>query len=31
MLLKVHFSKAFDCLNWQFLDSVMSQMGFGMK
>lgn len=30
MLLKIDFAKAFDCLNWQFLDSVMNQMGFGL-
>lgn len=28
MLLKIDFAKAFDCMNWSFLDSVMSQMGF---
>lgn len=31
MLLKVDFAKAFDYLNWNFLNSVMSQMGFGKK
>lgn len=31
MLVKVDFAKAFDCVNWTFLDSVMSQMGFGVK
>lgn len=31
MLLKIDFAKAFDCVNWSFLDSVMGQMGFGVK
>lgn len=25
------FSKAFDSLNWNYLDSIMSQIGFGEK
>ncbi|GKC39819.1 putative RNA-directed DNA polymerase, eukaryota, reverse transcriptase zinc-binding domain protein [Tanacetum coccineum] len=29
--LKVDFEKAFDSLNWSFLDSIMSQMGFSNK
>ncbi|GJT93612.1 putative RNA-directed DNA polymerase, eukaryota, reverse transcriptase zinc-binding domain protein [Tanacetum coccineum] len=29
--LKVDFEKAFDSLNWSFLDSVMSQMGFSNR
>ncbi|GKE06748.1 RNA-directed DNA polymerase, eukaryota [Tanacetum coccineum] len=29
--LKVDFEKAFDSLNWSFLDSVMSQMGFSKR
>nr|GEY15121.1 cysteine-rich receptor-like protein kinase [Tanacetum cinerariifolium] len=28
LLLKVDFEKAFDCLSWSFLDSIMMQMGF---
>lgn len=31
MIFKVDFEKAFDSLNWSFLDSVMKQMGFGFK
>lgn len=31
MMFKVDFEKAFDSLNWIFLDSVMTQMGFGIK
>nr|KAJ0210611.1 hypothetical protein LSAT_V11C400216830 [Lactuca sativa] len=30
-LLKIDFEKAFDCLNWGFLESVMAQMEFGGK
>nr|KAJ0184913.1 hypothetical protein LSAT_V11C900471370 [Lactuca sativa] len=30
-LFKVDFEKAFDCLNWKYLDSVMAQMNFGQK
>nr|KAJ0219330.1 hypothetical protein LSAT_V11C300114670 [Lactuca sativa] len=30
-LFKVDFEKAFDCLNWNYLDSVMAQMNFGQK
>nr|KAJ0194091.1 hypothetical protein LSAT_V11C800426490 [Lactuca sativa] len=30
-LFKVDFEKAFDCLNWDYLDSVMEQMNFGGK
>ncbi|KAJ9561194.1 hypothetical protein OSB04_006354 [Centaurea solstitialis] len=30
-LFKVDFEKAFDCVNWNFLFSTMSQMGFGQK
>lgn len=28
---KVDFYKAFDSINWEYMDSVMSQMGFGNK
>ncbi|KAJ9547296.1 LOW QUALITY PROTEIN: hypothetical protein OSB04_019839 [Centaurea solstitialis] len=31
LLFKVDFAKAFDTLNWHFLDHVFSQMGFGDK
>ncbi|XP_071695547.1 uncharacterized protein [Rutidosis leptorrhynchoides] len=31
ILFKVDFEKAFDCLNWKFLEDVMSCMGFGNK
>ncbi|KAI3821231.1 hypothetical protein L1987_08792 [Smallanthus sonchifolius] len=31
MLFKVDFAKAFDSLNWNFLDSIMLQMGFGAR
>ncbi|GJW00157.1 putative RNA-directed DNA polymerase, eukaryota, reverse transcriptase zinc-binding domain protein [Tanacetum coccineum] len=30
-LLKVDFEKAFDSLSWSFLESIMTQMGFGEK
>lgn len=30
-LFKVDFDKAFDSINWSYLDSVMGQMGFGEK
>lgn len=29
-IFKVDFEKAFDCLNWEFLDSTLEQMNFGM-
>lgn len=28
LLFKVDFDKAFDSINWEYLDSVLSQMGF---
>lgn len=31
MLFKADFAKAFDCLNWDFLDSILKQMKFGEK
>ncbi|KAJ9537397.1 hypothetical protein OSB04_030130 [Centaurea solstitialis] len=31
LIFKVDFAKAFDSLNWSFLDSVLNQMGFGKK
>ncbi|KAI3509571.1 hypothetical protein L1887_24947 [Cichorium endivia] len=31
LLFKVDFEKAFDNVNWEFLDSTLSQMGFGTK
>ncbi|GKC53887.1 putative RNA-directed DNA polymerase, eukaryota, reverse transcriptase zinc-binding domain protein [Tanacetum coccineum] len=31
MFLKVDFEKAFDNLNWSFLDSIMDQIGFRSK
>lgn len=30
-LFKVDFEKAFDCLSWSFLDSILEQMHFGTK
>lgn len=30
-LLKIDFKKAFDSINWNYLDSIMGQMGFGTK
>ncbi|XP_071709245.1 uncharacterized protein [Rutidosis leptorrhynchoides] len=30
-IFKVDFKKAFDCLDWDFLSSTMSSMGFGAK
>lgn len=31
MLLKIDFAKAYNCVNWDFLDSVMEQMRFGVR
>lgn len=31
MIFKVDFQKAYDCVNWKFLDSVMEQMNFSSK
>ncbi|XP_071713069.1 uncharacterized protein [Rutidosis leptorrhynchoides] len=31
LLFKVDFEKAFDSLNWEFLDDMMGFMGFGLK
>lgn len=31
LLFKVDFDKAFDSVNWDYLDTVLSQMGFGTK
>lgn len=31
LLFKVDFDKAFDSVNWGYLDSVLMQMGFGSK
>lgn len=31
LLFKVDFAKAFDSLNWNYLDNVLMQMGFGEK
>lgn len=30
-ILKADFSKAFDCVSWNYLDSVQEAMGFGQK
>lgn len=31
LIFKVDFEKAFDSLNWEYLDDVLQGMGFGMK
>ncbi|GKE16639.1 putative RNA-directed DNA polymerase, partial [Tanacetum coccineum] len=31
MIFKVDFEKAFDSINWNFIDDIMGQMGFGVK
>nr|KAJ0196777.1 hypothetical protein LSAT_V11C700381330 [Lactuca sativa] len=31
LLFKVDFDKAFDSVNWEYLDSILGQMGFGNK
>ncbi|KAL4560381.1 hypothetical protein LXL04_032531 [Taraxacum kok-saghyz] len=31
LLFKVDFEKAFDSVNWNYLESIMLQMGFGVK
>nr|KAJ0197982.1 hypothetical protein LSAT_V11C700375200 [Lactuca sativa] len=31
LLFKAYFNKAFDSVNWVYLDSIMNQMGFGNK
>ena len=31
MLFKVDFDNAFDSINWEYLDSILTQMGFGVK
>lgn len=31
LLFKIDFAKAFDCINLDFLDSIMQQMHFGIK
>lgn len=31
LLFKVDFNKSFDPVNWNFLDSMMRQMNFGIK
>lgn len=31
LLFKVDFDKAFDSINWEYLDSILTRMGFGSK
>lgn len=31
LVFKIDFFKAFDCISWNFLDSLLSQFGFGIK
>ncbi|GMI67424.1 hypothetical protein HRI_000411700 [Hibiscus trionum] len=31
VILKLDFSKAFDCVRWDFLDMILEKMGFGPK
>ncbi|GJV29956.1 putative RNA-directed DNA polymerase [Tanacetum coccineum] len=31
LIFKVDYEKAYDCVNWEFLDATMLQMGFGTK
>ncbi|GKB62951.1 RNA-directed DNA polymerase, eukaryota [Tanacetum coccineum] len=31
IIFKVDFEKAFDSINWNFIDDIMGQMGFGVK
>lgn len=31
IILKVDFEKAYDCVNWDFLQFLLSRMGFGLK
>lgn len=31
LLFKFDFDKAFDFINWDYLDSVLEQMGYGVK
>ena len=31
IILKLDFEKAYDCVNWKFLDYVMGSIGFGYK
>ena len=31
LLFKVDFEKAFDSINWEYLDSILLQMGYGDK